>query len=151
MTAFGQPMLNFGLFRLAFWQFTLVCGQIKLNCGQNELDRGDKIHDDLRVTAWGRLLRKYWIDEIPMLLNYLKRDFKLVGVRPISAQKLSSTPPNSENCAAKSNPDSSRPTTPICSIPSKQCRNPRPGTCSGIKKRHFAQIFFILSKQFTIF
>ena len=53
------------------------------------LDRGDKILDDFRVTAWGRILRRYWIDEIPMLWNYLRRDLKLVGVRPLSAHKLS--------------------------------------------------------------
>ncbi len=56
---------------------------------RNGLDRGDKINDDFRVTAWGRILRKYWIDELPMLWNYLRRDLKLVGVRPLSAHKLS--------------------------------------------------------------
>ena len=56
---------------------------------QSGLDRGDKFLDDFRITRWGRLLRTYWIDEIPMLWNYLKGDLKLVGVRPISAQKLS--------------------------------------------------------------
>jgi len=56
---------------------------------QNGLDRGDKIKDDFRVTSWGRALRKYWLDEFPMLWNYLRRDIKLVGVRPLSAQKLS--------------------------------------------------------------
>ncbi len=56
---------------------------------QNGLDRGDKFPDDFRVTRWGRLLRTYWIDEIPMIWNYLKGDIKLVGVRPISEQKLS--------------------------------------------------------------
>jgi lipopolysaccharide/colanic/teichoic acid biosynthesis glycosyltransferase len=30
------------------------------------------------------MMRKYWIDELPMLLNWIKGDMKLVGVRPIS-------------------------------------------------------------------
>ena len=53
------------------------------------LDRGDKIINDFRVTAWGAFLRKYWIDELPMLINLLKGDIKLVGVRPLSKHKLS--------------------------------------------------------------
>lgn len=44
----------------------------------------DKSESDFRITAWGRFLRKYWLDELPMLINWLKRDCKLVGVRPLS-------------------------------------------------------------------
>ena len=29
-------------------------------------------------------MRKFWIDELPMLYNLLKRDLKIVGVRPLS-------------------------------------------------------------------
>ncbi|MDI6402719.1 sugar transferase [Balneolaceae bacterium ANBcel3] len=53
------------------------------------LDKGDKIIDDFRVTAWGAIMRKYWIDELPMIINLLKGDIKLVGVRPLSEHKLS--------------------------------------------------------------
>lgn len=53
------------------------------------LFKGDKIIDDFRITAWGRLMRKYWIDELPMLINLLKGEIKLVGVRPLSVHKLS--------------------------------------------------------------
>jgi len=31
-------------------------------------------------------MRKYWIDELPMLINLIKGDMKLVGVRPLSKQ-----------------------------------------------------------------
>jgi lipopolysaccharide/colanic/teichoic acid biosynthesis glycosyltransferase len=48
------------------------------------LQEGGKFNHDIRVTTLGRLMRKYWIDELPMLLNLLKGDMKLVGVRPIS-------------------------------------------------------------------
>lgn len=44
----------------------------------------DKSEDDFRITTWGRFLRKYWLDELPMLINWIKRDCKLVGVRPLS-------------------------------------------------------------------
>lgn len=53
---------------------------------------GDKILNDFRVTGWGKILRKIWIDELPMLYNWLNGDLKLVGVRPLSAHKLSTYP-----------------------------------------------------------
>ena len=34
-------------------------------------------------------MRALWIDELPMLLNWIKGDLKLVGVRPISEQYYS--------------------------------------------------------------
>lgn len=49
--------------------------------GMNIADKSD---DDWRITNWGRILRKYWLDELPMLINWLRRDCKLVGVRPLS-------------------------------------------------------------------
>lgn len=53
------------------------------------LQEGGKFNHDIRVTSLGRFVRKYWLDELPMLLNLLKRDMKLVGVRPISQQYFS--------------------------------------------------------------
>ena len=55
----------------------------------NKLETGGKFKDDFRVPAWGRLFRKLWIDELPMLINWVKRELKFVGVRPISNQYLS--------------------------------------------------------------
>jgi len=51
-----------------------------------------KFRDDFRVTSWGRILRKAWIDELPMLWNLLRGDLKLVGVRPLSPHYLSLYP-----------------------------------------------------------
>jgi lipopolysaccharide/colanic/teichoic acid biosynthesis glycosyltransferase/multisubunit Na+/H+ antiporter MnhC subunit len=50
----------------------------------NNLDDSGKIKNDFRITAWGKLFRKLWIDELPMLINLIKGDIKLVGVRPLS-------------------------------------------------------------------
>ena len=52
----------------------------------NHLDESGKFKDDYRVTEWGRLLRKLWLDELPMLVNILQGKMKLVGVRPLSQQ-----------------------------------------------------------------
>ena len=57
-----------------------------------DLRNGDKITDDFRITSWGRILRKFWLDEQPMWINWLRGDVKLVGVRPLSHQKLSLYP-----------------------------------------------------------
>jgi lipopolysaccharide/colanic/teichoic acid biosynthesis glycosyltransferase len=51
---------------------------------KNKLDEKGKIKNDYRITTWGKVLRMLWIDEIPMLINWIKRDVKLVGVRPLS-------------------------------------------------------------------
>ncbi len=51
-----------------------------------DLDEGGKFNDDFRVTTQGKMMRKLWIDELPMLINWLKGEMKFVGVRPISRQ-----------------------------------------------------------------
>ena len=53
---------------------------------------GDKAENDFRITTWGRFFRKVWIDELPMIINLLRGDMKLVGVRPLSKVKFDSYP-----------------------------------------------------------
>ena len=55
----------------------------------NKLEKGGKFKNDFRVTTWGKVLRRLWIDELPMLINLLKGQLKLIGVRPLSQQYLS--------------------------------------------------------------
>tara|TARA_Y100000996_G_scaffold404192_1_gene378017 strand:+ start:209 stop:1273 length:1065 start_codon:yes stop_codon:yes gene_type:complete len=55
----------------------------------NNLEKGGKIKNDFRISSEGKFLRKYWIDELPMLINVLKGDMKLVGVRPLSLHYFS--------------------------------------------------------------
>ena len=56
------------------------------------MDIADKSNDDWRITTWGKFMRKYWLDELPMLFNWLKGDVKLVGVRPLSKTMFESYP-----------------------------------------------------------
>jgi lipopolysaccharide/colanic/teichoic acid biosynthesis glycosyltransferase len=56
---------------------------------KNSLEEGGKFKDDFRVSKVGKLLRKYWLDELPMIINVLRGDLKIVGVRPLSRHYLS--------------------------------------------------------------
>lgn len=53
---------------------------------KNSLQSGGKFHNDFRISPEGKFFRKFWLDELPMLINFLKGDMKLVGVRPLSQQ-----------------------------------------------------------------
>jgi hypothetical protein len=52
----------------------------------NNLKEGGKIKNDIRITSWGRIMRKFWIDELPMIMNVVKGDMRIIGVRPLSRQ-----------------------------------------------------------------
>ena len=51
----------------------------------SDLQEGGKFKDDFRVTTEGKFFRKFWLDELPMVLNIFKGDMKIVGVRPLSS------------------------------------------------------------------
>ncbi|GAA4400205.1 hypothetical protein GCM10023187_13140 [Nibrella viscosa] len=70
----------------------------------NGLEAGGKFKDDFRVISPGRFMRKYWLDEIPMLINLLKGDIKLVGVRPLSAQYFNLYPEEAKQERIKHKP-----------------------------------------------
>lgn len=51
---------------------------------KNKLQEGGKFKNDFRISTAGRYMRKFWIDELPMLFNMVIGDLKIVGVRPLS-------------------------------------------------------------------
>jgi exopolysaccharide biosynthesis polyprenyl glycosylphosphotransferase len=55
---------------------------------QEELARNHKLKDDPRVTRVGKLLRKASLDELPQLLNVIKREMSLVGPRMITPEEM---------------------------------------------------------------
>jgi lipopolysaccharide/colanic/teichoic acid biosynthesis glycosyltransferase len=50
---------------------------------------GGKFKSDFRISTMGRFLRIFWLDELPMLINLLRGDLKIVGIRPLSKQYFS--------------------------------------------------------------
>lgn len=59
---------------------------------RNGYDGGDNFRNDTRITTVGKFMRKYWLDELPMIWNLLNGDLKIFGVRPVSAHYLSLFP-----------------------------------------------------------
>ncbi|MCF6224519.1 MAG: sugar transferase [Flavobacteriaceae bacterium] len=48
--------------------------------------------EDFRIPTWGKFMRKCWLDELPQLINVLKGDMKLVGIRPVSERYFQDIP-----------------------------------------------------------
>lgn len=86
---FIQQRTGKGGRRFAMYKFrTMVANAEELKekyADLNELHWPDfKIHNDPRITTFGRFLRKTSLDELPQVLNVLKGEMSLVGPRPTS-------------------------------------------------------------------
>ncbi len=59
---------------------------------QSGYSENGKPANDFRLTAWGKFMRRYWLDELPQLINVLKGDMVLVGIRPLSKSFIKEYP-----------------------------------------------------------
>lgn len=71
---------------------------------RNKLQEGGKFKDDFRITTIGKFMRKFWLDELPMLINVIRGDLKIVGVRPLSKHYLSLYTPELQQWRMKHKP-----------------------------------------------
>jgi lipopolysaccharide/colanic/teichoic acid biosynthesis glycosyltransferase len=89
---------------------------VQLN-GYNEVG---KPANDFRVTSWGRIMRKLWLDEIPQFINVLLGQMKIVGVRPLSKARFDELPKNVQEARVKHTPGCFPPYVALCMPDSEQ-------------------------------
>ena len=62
---------------------------IKFKTMNDKRDKyGELLSDDKRLTKFGSFIRKFSLDELPQLINILKRDMSLIGPRPFISEYL---------------------------------------------------------------
>lgn len=73
---FLQERIGFKGKKFTMYKFRSMYADAEKNGPQLSVD------NDPRVTAWGKIMRKWRLDELPQLWNIIKGDMSLVGPRP---------------------------------------------------------------------
>ena len=71
---------------------------------ENELDISGKFKNDFRITSWGKIMRKFWIDELPQIYDWMQGRINLVGVRALSEHYYSLYPKHLQDLRVKFKP-----------------------------------------------
>lgn len=71
---------------------------------ENSLSTTGKFNTDYRITTMGKILRKYWVDELPQLIDWLRGEIKLVGIRAMSIHFFSLYPKEYQELFVKVKP-----------------------------------------------
>lgn len=71
---------------------------------QNGYNKTGKPEHDFRLTSWGKILRKLHLDEAPQLLNVVRGELNLVGVRPLSEFGFNALPADLQKARIKYKP-----------------------------------------------
>jgi lipopolysaccharide/colanic/teichoic acid biosynthesis glycosyltransferase len=70
----------------------------------NKLQENGKFSNDFRITEWGYFFRKFWIDELPQIINFWQGDINLIGVRALSHHYFSLYPKDLQELRVKFKP-----------------------------------------------
>lgn len=85
---YGQRGEQFFMYKFRSMVVDADAQQKDLQC-KNEVDGPIfKIKNDPRVTPFGKVLRKYSLDELPQLLNVIRGEMSLVGPRPFPIDQI---------------------------------------------------------------
>jgi len=71
---------------------------------QYELHASGKFKNDFRITVWGKIFRKCWIDELPQFINLVRGDICIVGVRALSTHYFNLYPDDVKEMRIKFKP-----------------------------------------------
>jgi lipopolysaccharide/colanic/teichoic acid biosynthesis glycosyltransferase len=77
LAAYGRRWEDIGGSPIRIYKFRSMC--VGAECGSGPVWATE---NDSRVTAVGRVLRRYRLDELPQLINVLKGEMNIVGPRP---------------------------------------------------------------------
>ena len=91
MTRIGKNGENIGVYKFrTMHPYSEYLQDYVVNA--NGYGKKGKPANDFRVPLWGKIMRRFWRDELPQLINVLKGEMKLVGIRPVSQRYFQDIP-----------------------------------------------------------